>query len=58
VIFHTKYPNNFRASLRSAQFLLCALPPTWNHGSAPVLYPSIICFVNHASSKCYCWKII
>ena len=20
----------------------------------PVLYPSIICFVNHASSKCYC----
>jgi hypothetical protein len=27
VIFHTKYPNNFRASLRSAQFFLSATPP-------------------------------
>ena len=27
VIFHTKYPNNFRASLRSAQFYLSAPPP-------------------------------
>ena len=36
VIFHTKYPNNFRASLRSAQFL-SALPLTWNSGSAPEL---------------------
>ena len=26
VIFHTKYPNNFRASLRSAQFSKCAPP--------------------------------
>ena len=26
VIFHTKYPNNFRASLHSAQFLLPAHP--------------------------------
>ena len=27
VIFHTKYRQNFRASLRSAQFFLCAPPP-------------------------------
>jgi hypothetical protein len=27
VIFYTKYPNNFRASLRSAQFFLSAPPP-------------------------------
>ena len=26
VIFHTKYPNNFRAYLRSAQFFKCAPP--------------------------------
>jgi hypothetical protein len=26
VIFHTKYPTNFRASLRSAQFFLSAPP--------------------------------
>ena len=28
VIFHTKYPNNFRASHRSAQFFLSAPPPS------------------------------
>ena len=35
VIFHTKYPKNFRATLR--EFFKCALPPplTWNPGSAP-----------------------
>jgi hypothetical protein len=34
VIFHTKYPKNFRASLRSAQFFYFPLPPlTWNPGS-------------------------
>ena len=27
VIFHTKYPKNVRASLRSAQFFKCAPPP-------------------------------
>ena len=27
VIFHTKYPNNFRASLRSAQFFFEYAPP-------------------------------
>jgi hypothetical protein len=32
VIFHTKYPNNFRASLRSAQFFYVR-PLTWNPGS-------------------------
>jgi hypothetical protein len=26
VILHTKYPNNFRASLRAAQFILSAPP--------------------------------
>jgi hypothetical protein len=35
VIFHTKYPNNFRASLRSAHFFLSAPPLTGNPGSAP-----------------------
>ena len=35
VIFHTKYPKYFRASLRSAQLCLCAPPLTWNPGSAP-----------------------
>jgi hypothetical protein len=35
VIFHTKYPKNFRASPLSAQFFLCAPPLTWNPGSAP-----------------------
>ena len=41
VIFHTKYPKNFRASLRSAQFFLSAPPPNlkswirpWICGSA------------------------
>ena len=33
VIFHTKYPNNFR-------FILSAPPLTWNPGSAPELYIS------------------
>ena len=36
VIFHTKYPKNFRASLRSARFHLSAPPLTWNPGSSPV----------------------
>jgi hypothetical protein len=36
VIFHTKYPNNFRASLRSVQFFQVRPPLTWNPGSAPV----------------------
>ena len=35
VIFHTKYPKNFSASLRSAQFFLSTPPLTWNPGSAP-----------------------
>ena len=36
VIFHTKYREIFRASLRSAQFFYVRLPPlTWNPGSAP-----------------------
>jgi hypothetical protein len=35
VIFHTKYPKKFRASLRSAQFFKCAPPLTLNPGSAP-----------------------
>ena len=35
MIFHTKYPNNFRASLRSVQFFLNEIL-TWNPGSAPV----------------------
>ena len=40
VIFHTKYPKIFRASLRSAQFFkICPPPPlTWNPGSAPGQY--------------------
>jgi hypothetical protein len=42
VIFHTKYPKNFRASLRSAQFFLSTPPPLawicpwlwlWSYGS-------------------------
>ena len=38
VIFHTKYPNNFRASLRPAQFFFkCAPLLTWNPGSVPVI---------------------
>ena len=37
MIFHTKYPKQFCASLRSAQFFLSTPPPlTWNPGSAPV----------------------
>jgi hypothetical protein len=35
VIFHTKYPNKFRASLRSAQFFRVRPPLTLNPGSAP-----------------------
>ena len=35
VIFHTKYPKNLRASLRSAQFLSSAPPLAWNPGSVP-----------------------
>jgi hypothetical protein len=41
VIFHTKYPKKFRASLRSTHFFLSAPPPTpltWNPGSAPGSY--------------------
>jgi hypothetical protein len=37
VIFHTKYPNKFRASLRSVQFFYVCPPLTWNPGSAPAL---------------------
>ena len=45
VIFHTKYPKYFRASLRSAQIFLSAPPPlTWNPGSAPV-YSNRISFM-------------
>ena len=39
VIFHTKYPKNFRASLRSAQFFYVRPPLTWNPGSAPGMGP-------------------
>ena len=35
VIFHTKYQQKFRASLRSTQFFLSPSPLTWNPGSAP-----------------------
>ena len=35
VIFHTKYPKHFRASLHSAQFFLSTPPLAWNPGSAP-----------------------
>ena len=35
MIFHTKYPKNVHASLRSAQFFLSAPPLTLNPGSAP-----------------------
>ena len=34
VIFYTKYLNNFRASLRSAQFSKCT-HVAWNRGSTP-----------------------
>jgi hypothetical protein len=38
-LFHTKYPKNFRASLRSTQFFkVRPPPPTWNPGSAPETY--------------------
>ena len=37
VIFHTKYPNNFRASFRSVQFFQVRPPLTWNPGSAPAI---------------------
>ena len=36
LIFHTKYPKNFRLSLRSAQFFQVR-SLTWNPGSAPDL---------------------
>jgi hypothetical protein len=36
-IFHTKYPQNFRTSLRSAQFFLSASPLTLNPGSATAI---------------------
>ena len=36
MIFHTKYPKNFRFSLRSVRFFqVCPPPLTWNPGSAP-----------------------
>jgi hypothetical protein len=35
VIFHTKYPNNFRAPLRSAQFFKCSLLPNLNSWICP-----------------------
>ena len=48
VIFHTKYPKNVCASLRSAHFFKCAPPPprlTWNPGSAPDIVHKIVFFV-------------
>jgi hypothetical protein len=42
VIFHTKYPKNVRASLRSHNFFKCAPPLTWNPRSTPVMYINII----------------
>ena len=41
VIFHTKYPKHFRASLRSAQFFKVRLPQTWNPGFAPGVFISL-----------------
>jgi hypothetical protein len=35
VIFHTKYPKNFRAPPFGAIFLSAPPPLTWNPGSAP-----------------------
>jgi hypothetical protein len=40
VIFLTKYPKNFSASLRLAHFFLSAPPLTWNPGSAPAFDPT------------------
>ena len=37
VIFHTKYPQNFRASLRSARFFLSAPPPNLKSWIRPCL---------------------
>jgi hypothetical protein len=48
VIFHTKYPQKFRASLRSAQFFLVP-PPTWNPGSPLIILLyiklDVLCFI-------------
>jgi hypothetical protein len=43
VIFHTKYPTTFHASLRWAQFFKCAPPLDWIPGSAPVNNKRISC---------------
>ena len=41
VIFYTKYPNNFRASLRSEQFFKFAPPPPPNFKSWICLWNSL-----------------
>ena len=53
VFFHTKYPNNFRASLRSAQFFkVRPLPLTWNPGSAPDMWHNVLCIIFPVSLDC------
>jgi hypothetical protein len=39
VIFHTKYPNKFRASLRSAQFFRVRPPPNFKSWIRPWVQP-------------------
>ena len=51
VIFHTKYPKYYRASLRSAQFFLSASPLTWYPGSAPALGTVFIIHSNHWTGR-------
>jgi hypothetical protein len=52
LIFHTKYPKNFR----SAQFFYVRPPLTWNPGSAPALYVVHCIYTRNLKKKIQQWK--
>jgi hypothetical protein len=67
VIFHTKYPKNFRFPSPRRHFFKSPPPLTWNPGSAPVMFgsslPSVVrkrsdlhylCLFRIVVSKTYC----
>ena len=56
VIFHTKYPNNFRASLRSAQFFKVP-PPNLKSWIRPWYWPQYVHYQCHSRRWIQNWSV-